>query len=556
MNTRYDHSARLLRALAITALTIGIAGCERDLLRPSAEAGLSLSGSSVGNYTPNDLGNLGGTSSQSHGINDHGHVVGWSRNAAGETRAFLWKNGTMTDLGAVSSGHRSEAHDINNQGRVVGWGWDGWDLRRAFVWHNGVMTVLPGLFASFPQSEAYAINNLGQMVGSSAGLGGSQHAVLWQTDTGIIDLGTLGGTWAEAHGINDHGHVVGRSTNTNGETRAFLWKTDTGMIDLGTLGGNASEAYGINDHGQVVGWSRNADGQSRAFLWQNGTMTDLGVLPGGTTSGARGINDLGQVVGWSALRAVVWHNGTISDLGLLPEAYQSHGAAINGSGQVAGYSDPGFRWHAVLWSQATPAAPSVLRGDPQSATEILLTWNDHSDGTASFQIERRIRGLGGEQWPPDWDLVADDIAPGSTSHNDTAVPPGSSAQYRIRACFGSLCSEWVRANNVDLRGRFAPLDPDNVQLTAPSSTSMQVSWTQPADAERPAVDYYELQRRRTNNGTTDWEAVSGSPLAGSASSYQDSGLQAATLYRYRIRGCNAYGCSGWTASAQVYTPAQ
>ncbi len=55
------------------------------------------------------------------GINDAGQVVGWSNRSAGGTFAFLWQNGTMTSLGALSGGIDSFATAINNAGQIVGY---------------------------------------------------------------------------------------------------------------------------------------------------------------------------------------------------------------------------------------------------------------------------------------------------------------------------------------------------------------------------------------------------------------------------------------------------
>jgi len=48
------------------------------------------------------LGTFGGIWSVARGINDHGHVVGDSPLESGLSQAFLWKNGTMTDLGVAT----------------------------------------------------------------------------------------------------------------------------------------------------------------------------------------------------------------------------------------------------------------------------------------------------------------------------------------------------------------------------------------------------------------------------------------------------------------------
>ena len=45
------------------------------------------------------LGTLGGATSVATAINDLDEVVGSSQTATGQTHAFLWRDGHMTDLG-------------------------------------------------------------------------------------------------------------------------------------------------------------------------------------------------------------------------------------------------------------------------------------------------------------------------------------------------------------------------------------------------------------------------------------------------------------------------
>ena len=249
-----------------------------------------------------DLGTLGASYTRAYGINDLKQVVGYSYNAQGFSRAFLWEEGVMTDLGALGSGLWSAAFSINNAGQVVGYAYtsDQWNAYHAFLWQEAKTCVQCG--------------NEGVM----------------------IDLGTLGGDHSVAFVINDPGQVVGRSEILSGSSRyhAFLWErvrtcvqcgTEERMTDLGTLGGDHSDAWGLNDLGQVVGWSEVIPGDPafHAFLWEDGVMTDLGTL-GGELSEARAVNNPGQVVGYSRTqtddpRACLWEGDKIIDLNdLLP----------------------------------------------------------------------------------------------------------------------------------------------------------------------------------------------------------------------------------------------
>lgn len=83
-------------------------------------------------YIPSDLRTLGGNESEAHACTDNQIVVGWSRNSAGQGRAFRWTpaNG-MEDLSEVyraflSPGSYLEgAYDISPNGRyIVGLGYN------------------------------------------------------------------------------------------------------------------------------------------------------------------------------------------------------------------------------------------------------------------------------------------------------------------------------------------------------------------------------------------------------------------------------------------------
>jgi probable HAF family extracellular repeat protein len=125
--------------------------------------------------TTTDLGTLGGDMSMADAINSHGVVVGLSLTAGTQTspdgpvHAFVYQNGTMTDLTPALGFNWSRAYGINSQGVIVG------DMSSSFYgpWHafmlvNGQATDLNSLLP--PQSgwtlvAATGINDLGQIVG-------------------------------------------------------------------------------------------------------------------------------------------------------------------------------------------------------------------------------------------------------------------------------------------------------------------------------------------------------------------------------------------------------
>ena len=85
-------------------------------------------------------------------------------------------------------------------------------------------------------------------------------------------LGTLeGGNTSVAYAASGDGSVVvGRAENQDGYFRPFRWTPQTGMVDLGTLGGDSG------DGSVVVGWANDSFGVPRAFRWIAGRgMQDL-----------------------------------------------------------------------------------------------------------------------------------------------------------------------------------------------------------------------------------------------------------------------------------------
>jgi len=143
------------------------------------------------------------------GINAQGIVVGNLHDAQHQSRAFIWENGVMRDLGVT--GQSVTAIAINDRGQVLVQVLDqvlDTIVGRAFLWENGQTQLIHDLYP-------IALGPNGELIGPGRR---DNHNFFWQAGQ-LFDLG-VGGLSA----LNGHGEVVGWQGCCSNYKRPVLWR--------------------------------------------------------------------------------------------------------------------------------------------------------------------------------------------------------------------------------------------------------------------------------------------------------------------------------------------
>jgi fibronectin type 3 domain-containing protein len=230
--------------------------------------------------------------------------------------------------------------------------------------------------------------------------------------------------------------------------------------------------------------------------------------------------------GWTAI-----HTGTAttySDLGLTAATtYYYRVFATNSSGD-----SPASATVDATTLPLPPAAPSNPAATAISGSQITVSWNDVA-GETGFTVQRSPDGT--SSW-----TTAGTTAQGVTSLTDSGLAASTTYYYRVLATNAggsSSPSSIVSATTLSA----APPAPTGLRAAALSSTSTTVSW----GASSGATTY---QVQRSPNGST-WTTLTST----AQTSYNDTGLTAATTYSYRVIAANSAGTSPPSTTVSVTT---
>lgn len=239
------------------------------------------------------------------GINNNGTIIYGT--LAGEAftpnRAYIGNNGNVTEIPQLYGEFwdaNTRPYGLNDAGTVVGTGshfnkdcvgdpgcerGSRWD--RAFVYQNGTATDLGTLGGN--ESGALAVNNAGTVVGWAQNSQGREQAFLYTAGGGMQ---ALGNGLDKANGINDRGQIIGGGGGS-------AWLYDRGVLTTFALAGNAVFATDINNDGLVSGYAVDAAGKSQGWVYLDGQIVLLDTLLGAGgyhVTKVLDMNDAGQIV--------------------------------------------------------------------------------------------------------------------------------------------------------------------------------------------------------------------------------------------------------------------
>ena len=184
-----------------------------------------------------------------------------------------------------------------------------------------------------------------------------------------------------------------------------------------------------------------------------------------------------------------------------------------------------------------PGAPQTVTASVNASGQVVLAWTLVDSLATRFHIERQTPGSSFAE------IGIVQVA--TTTFTDPNVTAGITYQYRIRAendygfsPYSAVVTTTVPAAQL--------LPPTNLQAAAVSQTQINLTWS---NANTNATRFH-IERKI---GTATYTEIS--VVAATATSYQDTDVQANTAYTYRARSEGAPGFSAYSNESSATTPA-
>ncbi|MYC97948.1 MAG: hypothetical protein F4X13_01635 [Gammaproteobacteria bacterium] len=212
-------------------------------------------------------------------------------------------------------------------------------------------------------------------------------------------------------------------------------------------------------------------------------------------------------------------------------------------------------WSRVV--QATtevsvPGAPTSLRVNPnglKGSTELLLTWgapaNTGGSPITGYRIEWSSTGAS------PWNFVVPGPTGTATTYLHIGLAPNTTRYYRVRA----LNAQGQGNPSTAVRGTTnaaRPGQPQNLRAQAAGPTSITLAWEAPASDGGERITGYTIRVRGPDG---NWNTIPRN-TGPQETTFEHTGLQPATAYRYQVAAVNRLGAGQWSFEASTSTYAQ
>jgi hypothetical protein len=199
---------------------------------------------------------------------------------------------------------------------------------------------------------------------------------------------------------------------------------------------------------------------------------------------------------------------------------------------------------------ATPTVPTDLLAVTTSETSIELSWTYKTlpGIIVIFEVQRSEDGSNFTPLPiGTGSSTADASGKVSGKRSDTSLKPGTTYHYKVRAKSPSESgfSEIAKATTSPAPIP-KPAAPTNLAAAAPSSSQINLSWTDASNNE----DAFDIERSTDNANWGNLESVGPNVVT-----YGATGLNANTKYYFHVRAKNKSGTSDWSNVAEATTQA-
>ena len=192
-----------------------------------------------------------------------------------------------------------------------------------------------------------------------------------------------------------------------------------------------------------------------------------------------------------------------------------------------------------------PGAPTGLSATASGRNRIDLSWTAPGDNGGSditgYKIEVSPNGTSS------WTNREANTNSTSTTYAHTGLSAGTTRHYRVSAInsVGTGAASSTANATTDDAATTVPGAPTGLTATASGTTTINLSWTAPADNGGAAITGYRIEVS-PNRGTNWSNRVANTGTT--TTTYSQTGLFAGTTRHYRVSAINALGSTGAASS--------